>query len=142
MHTLSRLLRNLMTTLTGTYCTCNVVHIITQEGIRAFCSNTWNLFDLATVLLSLLAIVLHVLKLFVVLELTKEVAASRGNAYVRLTYAAVLNKYYEYIIAATVFTSTIKFTRLLSFQKAFMQIAATMKLCFQVRKCIEKATKA
>ena len=29
------------------------------------------------------------------------------------------------------FTSTIKFTKLLSFQKAFMQIMATMRLCFK-----------
>ena len=38
---------------------------------------------------------------------------------------------YEYLLSITVFTSTIKLTRLLSFSKAFMQIMATMKLCFQ-----------
>ena len=34
-------------------------------------------------------------------------------------------------LSITVFTSTIKFTKLLSFQKAFMQIMATMRLCFK-----------
>lgn len=79
-----------------------------------------------------MAIALFIAKEIVVIELTKEISETRGNAYIRLTYAAELNKYYEYIIAATVFSSTVKFSKLLSFQKAFMQISATIKLCFQV----------
>ncbi len=42
-----------------------------------------------------------------------------------------LNIYYNYLLSMTVFTSTAKFSRLLSFQRAFMQISATIKLCFQ-----------
>jgi len=58
---------------------------------------------------------------------------SRGNEYLSLSYAQTLNQFYEYLVSITVFTSTIKFSKLLSFQKAFMQIIATMKLCFKVK---------
>ena len=37
---------------------------------------------------------------------------------------------YQYAIYTIVFTSTLKGCRILSFQKAFMQIGATIKLCF------------
>ena len=65
-------------------------------------------------------------------SVTQEISETKGNKYIRLTYPALLNQYYEWLLAMTVFTSTIKFSKLLSFQKAFMQIGATIKLCFQV----------
>jgi hypothetical protein len=43
----------------------------------------------------------------------------------------MINEYYTYVVAFTVFTSTLKFSKLISFHKAFMQIAASLKLCFQ-----------
>lgn len=48
----------------------------------------------------------------------------------RMSHAALVNEYYEYVVAFTVFTSTLKLCRLLSFQRAFMQIAATIRLCY------------
>ena len=41
-----------------------------------------------------------------------------------------LTEYYELLLSFTIFTSTIKATKLISFHKAFMQIAATIRLCF------------
>jgi hypothetical protein len=61
---------------------------------------------------------------------TGQVNETGGNTYIRLTYPALINQYYEYVMAFTVFTSTIKFSRLISFHKAFMQISATIRLCF------------
>ncbi len=88
--------------------------------------------DILTVVLSIMALGLWVAKTLVTIDLKTEVQESSGNRYIRLTYAALLNKFYEYLVSITVFTSTIKFSRLLSFQRAFMQITATMKLCFKV----------
>ena len=88
--------------------------------------------DCLTVVLSVLAVVLYVIKWLVVKDITDRINETKGNQYIRLTIPALLNQYYEYLLSMTVFFSTIKLSKLLSFQKAFMQIAATIKLCFQV----------
>lgn len=88
--------------------------------------------DILTVILSILAVILYVIKWLVVMNITELIKETKGNRYIRLTYPALLNQYYEYLLSMTVFLSTIKLSKLLSFQKAFMQIAATIKLCFQV----------
>ncbi|XP_059084074.1 uncharacterized protein LOC131881274 [Tigriopus californicus] len=113
------------------YYIINIITAIRKEGCSSFFSNAWNIADVITVTLSLFALTLYVAKKVVVIEMTKEFGETRGNKYIRLTYASLLNQYYEYLVSMTVFTSTIKFSKLLSFQKAFMQIGATIKLCFQ-----------
>lgn len=97
-----------------------------------FFEDNWNTADVLTVILSILAVILYVVKWMVVRGVTEEINLTKGNRYIRLSYPALLNQIYEYLLSMTVFFSTIKFSKLLSFQKAFMQIAATIKLCFQV----------
>ena len=63
-------------------------------------------------------------------EMTRQFNETKGNSYIRLSYAALINEYYTYVVACTVFTSTLKLCKLLSFQRAFMQVAATIRLCF------------
>lgn len=113
------------------YYIINIITAIRKEGCSNFFNNAWNIADVVTVTLSLFALTLYVAKKVVVIQMTKEFGETRGNKYIRLTYASLLNQYYEYLVSMTVFTSTIKFSKLLSFQKAFMQIGATIKLCFQ-----------
>merc|ERR1719412_2720398 len=62
--------------------------------------------------------------------MTKKIGATRGNEYIPIENSQMVNKYYDYTVSVTVFTSMLKLCRLLSFQKAFRQIAATIKLCF------------
>ena len=59
-----------------------------------------------------------------------QIRQTRGNSYIRLDSIAWLYDFYGYVMSVTVFTSTLKICRILSFQKAFMQIGATIKLCF------------
>eukprot|EP00095_Tigriopus_kingsejongensis_P009158 maker-scaffold798_size95657-snap-gene-0.28 protein:Tk09158 transcript:maker-scaffold798_size95657-snap-gene-0.28-mRNA-1 annotation:"polycystic kidney disease protein 1-like 2-like" len=113
------------------YYTIHIIASIRKEGCVNFFNNAWNIADVITVTLSCFALTLYVAKKVVVVDMTKEFNRTRGNEYIRLTYAALLNQYYEYLVSMTVFTSTLKFSKLLSFQKAFMQIGATIKLCFQ-----------
>ena len=49
----------------------------------------------------------------------------------RITNAFLVNDYYNYVMAFTVFTSTLKFTKFIAFHKDFMQISASLKLCFR-----------
>ena len=113
------------------YYVINVITVMKKEGCRQFFNSSYNISDLVTVILSVIALVLYVAKQIVTSSVIREISETKGNKYIRLTYVAILNMSYEYLVAITVFTSTIKFSRLLSFQKAFMQITATMKLCFQ-----------
>jgi len=78
--------------------------------------------DLATVIISYLALALYLARFFVVGAMTEEVNKTKGNKYLRLTYVTLLNELYTYAVAMTVFTSTLKFCKLLSFHKAFMQV--------------------
>ena len=55
---------------------------------------------------------------------------TRGNSYVGMDEVATFNSLYQTVLSITVFTSTLKFCKMLSFHKAFMQISATIKLCF------------
>ena len=64
------------------------------------------------------------------MNMSRQISETRGNSYIRLTIPAMINTYYEYVLSFTVFTSTVKFSKLISFHKAFMQITATIRLCF------------
>jgi uncharacterized membrane protein len=91
-------------------------------GCKKFFDNFWNVMDLATVILSYMALGLYMTRLFVVSAMTQEVNATQGNEYLRLSYVALINELYTYTVAITVFTSTLKFCKLLSFHRAFMQV--------------------
>merc|ERR1719342_1352088 len=62
--------------------------------------------------------------------MVKKIGKTRGNEFIPIEQSQMINKYYDYTASMTVFTSLLKLCRLLSFQKAFRQIAATIKLCF------------
>ena len=79
--------------------------------------------EVFTCLLSLVAIALYVLRAAIVSELTDEFNRTKGNEYIRLTNAALINEYYTYVLSFTVFTSTLKFSKILSFHRAFMQVS-------------------
>merc|ERR1739844_223703 len=86
--------------------------------------------DIVTIIFSLVVMGLWVIKNLEVIKLTKQIKRTGGNAFVPIENAQHINYFYEYTVSFTVFTSMLKFCRLLSFQKAFKQIAATIKLCF------------
>ncbi len=112
------------------YYTVNVITLMKKQGLTTFFGDSWNLADLFTVLMSVLALILYGVRSVVVRSLVKAISETKGNEYIRITNAMLVNEYYNYVIAFTVFTSTVKFSKLISFHKAFMQIAATLNLCF------------
>lgn len=64
------------------------------------------------------------------MEMNKEIEETKGNVYIRLTVPSLINEIYEQVMAFTIFFSTLKFSKQISFHKAFMQISATIRLCF------------
>ena len=78
-----------------------------------------------------LALVLYGFRSVIVRDLVKRIEETHGNVYIRITNAFLINDYYNYVMAFTVFTSTLKFTKFIAFHKDFMQITASLKLSFQ-----------
>ena len=93
--------------------------------------NSFHVSDVFTVFMSILALILYGARNVIVRNLIKRIEATRGNVYIRITNAFLINDYYNYVMAFTVFTSTLKFTKFIAFHKDFMQITASLKLCFQ-----------
>lgn len=130
------------------YYIVDVIMAIKREGCNGFFSNSWNVIDLATVFFSVFSMILFVVRLLMTNSMTSAFDESQGNRYIRyirseikgslvetsfifrLTKVALVNEWFTVIISFTVFTSSLKFCKLLSFHRAFMQIAATIKLCF------------
>ena len=112
------------------YYTVSVLTKMKKEGVFEFFKNSWNIADVFTILLSLGALILYGIRSVVVRELLKKISSTKGNVYVRITNAVLVNEYYNYVVAFTVFTTTLKFAKMIAFHKSFMQIAATFRLCF------------
>ena len=112
------------------YYLLNNLTILKKVGCNAFFKDAWNTIDVFTIFFSLLTIGLWLAKLLIVGEMVKEIGRTKGNEFVPIGSSQQINGYYDYAVSITVFTSILKFCRLLSFQKAFKQIAATIKLCF------------
>ena len=51
------------------------------------------------------------------MEFAKTIEETRGNRYIRLTFISLIANAYESVIAFTVFFSTLKFSKLISFHK-------------------------
>ena len=84
------------------YYLTNLLAVLKKEGRKEFCNNKWNLADCFTVALSMLAIGLYVVRLYVVTDMKKEINRTLGNKYIRLTVPSLINEAYEYTMAFTV----------------------------------------
>ena len=101
--------------LSTLYYIINSLGILKELGAREFFKAAWNVVDVFTILLSLLAIGLWVIKTLVVLELTKQIGEKKGNEYVSIEAAQSWNNKLELAVAFTVFTSLLKLCRLLRY---------------------------
>ena len=112
------------------YYVLNTIATLKSLGPKNFFKDAWNMVDIVTIFFSLVVMGLWVIKNLEVIKLTKQIKRTGGNAFIPIEKTMQINSYYDYTVSFTVFTSMLKFCRLLSFQKAFKQIAATIKLCF------------
>ena len=125
------LLSETLFTVSTFYYLINVIATMKREGFKNFFKNSWNWADMFTLFMSVTALILYGVRSIVVRNLIKKISATKGNAYIRINYALLVNEYYNYVVAFTVFTSTLKFSKMIAFHKAFMEIAASLQLCFK-----------
>ena len=99
--------------LSTLYYIVNSLAILKELGAREFFKQAWNVVDVFTISLSLLAIALYILKNWVVLKLLKKISETRGNEYLSIDEAKSVNAQYELVVSITVFSSLLKLCKLL-----------------------------
>lgn len=95
------------------YYIINSLGVLKELGAKEFFKQAWNVVDVFTIFLSLLAIGLQLLKQYEVLKLTKKIGLTKGNAYLSIDQAQTVANLYDLTVAMTVFTSLLKLCRLL-----------------------------
>ena len=99
--------------LSTLYYIVNSLAILKELGAKEFFQQAWNVADVFTICLSLVAIGLYVLKTWVVLKLLKKISETRGNEYLSIDDAKSVNAQYELVVSITVFCSLLKLCKLL-----------------------------
>lgn len=66
----------------------------------------------------------------VVQDMTARVNETMGNGYIRLSEVALINEWYTYLMSFTVFTSSLKLCKLLSFHRSFKQVIGLTNIGF------------
>ena len=99
--------------LSTLYYIVNSLAILKELGAREFFKQAWNVADVFTICLSLIAIGLYILKNWVVLKLLKKISETRGNEYLSIDEAQSVNAQYELVVSITVFCSLLKLCKLL-----------------------------
>ncbi|ESO89018.1 hypothetical protein LOTGIDRAFT_228960 [Lottia gigantea] len=87
----------------------------------------WNIIELGIISASLGAVIIYFYRLYVTNDLTAVFARSHGNEYMKFQYVGYWNEVFSYMIGWLVFFATLKFLKLLRFNKRMALVAATLK---------------
>ena len=87
----------------------------------------WNLVEVSIIAMSIAAIVVYFYKFIVTNKLTSQFKENKGNKYMKFQYIGYWNEVFSYIIGWLVFFGTLKFLKLLRFNKRMSLLAATLK---------------
>ncbi|PAA49240.1 hypothetical protein BOX15_Mlig028406g1 [Macrostomum lignano] len=108
---------------------CQVMFCITLLGFiikelrnlyrmkRAYFYNLWNNLEVFILVGSLFSIAIYAYMLIETTKLTGEFAKYGGNVYLNFQYVTFLNEYLVYLTGSIIFASTLKFNRLLRFNR-------------------------
>ncbi|XP_041364433.1 uncharacterized protein LOC121379847 [Gigantopelta aegis] len=87
----------------------------------------WNLVELSIIAMSIAAIVVYFYKFIVTNQLTSQFKQNKGNKYMKFQYVGYWNEVFSYIIGWLVFFGSLKFLKLLRFNKRMSLLAATLR---------------
>ncbi|XP_041364430.1 uncharacterized protein LOC121379844 [Gigantopelta aegis] len=87
----------------------------------------WNWIELSIIGSSVGSVVVYFYRLIVVNRLTSEIKEFHGNSYMKFQYAAYWSEMFSYMIGWLVFSATLKFLKLLRFNKRVSLLAGTLK---------------
>ncbi|KAK7502419.1 hypothetical protein BaRGS_00006372, partial [Batillaria attramentaria] len=95
----------------------------------AFLRGFWNIIELCIITMSWSAVVVYFFRLFEMQKRTAEVKETQGLGYVSFQYVAYWHEVLGYLVGWAVFFATVKFLKLLRFNRRISLFAATLKEC-------------
>lgn len=101
---------------------------ICKQGLAYF-KEHWNVAEFVSLVVSYTGIANHVYKLFMVAEILRIFTETEGTGYVKLQEAVLLNELFCYQIGLIMSISTLKFLKLLRFNKRIGVLSSTLKMC-------------
>ncbi|XP_055877058.1 uncharacterized protein LOC106077240 isoform X2 [Biomphalaria glabrata] len=93
----------------------------------AYFLSFWNLVELGIIAMSLAAIVIYFYRLIMTNGLTEQFKETKGNGYVKFQYVGYWNEMFSYMIGFLIFLATLKFLKLLRFNKKISMLSATLE---------------
>ncbi|XP_054716287.1 polycystin-2-like [Uloborus diversus] len=110
--------------------TVKELRCMNQEGMEYF-KQYWNIAECVSIVVSYTGIANHVYKLFVTAEILRIFTETEGTGYVKLQEAVLLNELFCYQIGLVMSISTLKFLKLLRFNKRIGILSSTLRMCAQ-----------
>lgn len=86
----------------------------------------WNLMDLGICAMSVTAVVIYFYRLVCINELTEYFKETHGNEYIKFQYVGYWSELFNYIIGFLVYFATLKFLKLLRFNRKISMLADTL----------------
>lgn len=86
----------------------------------------WNLIDLSICAMSVTAVVVYFYRLYCINDLTEYFKETHGNEYMKFQYVGYWSEVFNYIIGFLVFFATLKFLKLLRFNRKISLLADTL----------------
>lgn len=91
-----------------------------------FFKQFWNLVDLAICAMSVTAVVIYFYRFVCINELTDYFNRTHGNEYMKFQYVGYWSEIFNYIIGFLVYFATLKFLKLLRFNRKISMLADTL----------------
>ncbi|XP_063604126.1 uncharacterized protein LOC134779789 [Penaeus indicus] len=96
---------------------------------RQYWNDPWNYLELVVVGLGWSAIAFYGIRTVLGVSIVNKFKETGGSGYIKLEYAASIDEIFLYIISFMVFFSTLKFIKLLKFNKRMGLLTSTLKQC-------------
>ncbi|XP_038068022.1 uncharacterized protein LOC119737627 [Patiria miniata] len=108
--------------------TVRELFLIRKEGKQYF-KQFWNLNELAIIIFSIVTMVVYFFRLFVTNSLLNDFAKKQSQKHINLQYVAYWNELMGYLLGLLVFLSTLKFLKLLRFNRRIGLLSNTIHSC-------------
>ena len=97
----------------------------------SYLTHYWNITEIIIILLSYIEVFFYVYRGTLTSAATQEFARTKGNEYVRIDLAVLIDTYYHYFLSFIMFFSLLKLIKLLQFNKQINSLSLTIKLCWE-----------
>ncbi|CAD5112526.1 DgyrCDS1737 [Dimorphilus gyrociliatus] len=111
-----------------------IVFFLVKEGRnlykqrKLYFKQFWNYVEIGIIVFSISGICMYFYKLVQTNKILKKFKDTHGNGYMKLQYVGYWHEILMYMVGWTVFLATLKFIRLLRFNKRMSMLAATLKV--------------